>query len=480
MLTALLPLVAGDNHLPPPPPAPLLFVRVVGPAGTRVTFRPGTPEARPADTPSVAGFRPGYCYWLQLTGYSPEGFPGLVLTPSLAVLSTLHVPPGLKAEDFPATLRFTEDDLRRAAAGALVTKVIYLEDPYQAPAVTSTPDQPVEFDVLPGHDPLNEARLRGRPVAIARLGGRDVPAQELMAAAIPGTVLAPGDAGIGPPACPPTLPAALWQFFDPILGPKKPVEEILPDGGDVGPRIGIGPFDRIGGLDPTDAAAEFRYGDALGKRVTIANRVCLFSPRFAVLRQEVAPAGADVVVGPGLWLAAEGHALLDARVRSDEVLANLALLGYHTKYGVRGMQSRWGVAALDVRVGTALTGTVEGILTRGTVVEVESATLIRNLCKPDQPLVLVKKTDNPAPKPGDVVTFTLTYQNYGARPIHDVAVVDSLASRLEFIPGSVATDRPMVFTIQMNEVFSALLRWELQGDLLPGQSGTIKFQARVR
>jgi len=51
---------------------------------------------------------------------------------------------------------------------------------------------------------------------------------------------------------------------------------------------------------------------------------------------------------------------------------------------------------------------------------------------------------------------------------------------LEFIPGSMVTDRPAVFTVQMNEVYSALLRWEVQGDLMPGQHGTIKFQARVR
>jgi hypothetical protein len=32
----------------------------------------------------------------------------------------------------------------------------------------------------------------------------------------------------------------------------------------------------------------------------------------------------------------------------------------------------------------------------------------------------------------------------------------------------------------MNEVYSALLRWEVQGELPPGQSGLIRFQARVR
>ena len=95
-----------------------------------------TPEARALPTPAVAGFRPGYGYRLQLTNLPEE--PGRSLYPSLEVLSTLHVPPTLRAEDFPATIVFTVDDLKRAAAGGLVTKVVYLEDPMQAPAVTTT------------------------------------------------------------------------------------------------------------------------------------------------------------------------------------------------------------------------------------------------------------------------------------------------------------------------------------------------------
>ena len=38
----------------------------------------------------------------------------------------------------------------------------------------------------------------------------------------------------------------------------------------------------------------------------------------------------------------------------------------------------------------------------------------------------------------------------------------------------------VVFTVQANEAHSALLRWEVKGELAPGQSGLIKFQARVR
>src|SRR5436309_1971569 len=124
LLAAFLPLTTGEGTLPPPPPAPLLFVRVVAPDGTKVVFRPGSPEPAPAY--------------------------------------------------------------------------------------------------------------------------------------VPGTVLTMGAGPLGPPACPPTLPPPLFPWFDPILGPRKPLEEILPDGGDVGLRVGIGPDGKVGNLNVTDTAAEYR------------------------------------------------------------------------------------------------------------------------------------------------------------------------------------------------------------------------------
>lgn len=477
LLTALLPLGCGEGTLPPPPPAPLLFVRVVAPEGSRVVFRPGTPEARAFAAPAVAGFRPGYGYRIQIAGLPDQ--PDRVLAPSFEVISSLHVPPTLRAEDFPATVVFTEDDLRRAAGGGMVTKVIYLEDPVQAPAVRTTPTQPAEFDVLPGHDPLEEARVRGRPMLIVRLGERDVPPPELLAVAVPGTVLVPGDAGLPPPAAPPTLNMVRFQWFDPILGPKKPLEEILPDGGDVGPRVGIDPEGKLGGLDPTDTAAEYRYG-ASPRRVTISNRVCLFSPRFAVLRQEWQPIPEAALVVAARAETRLGQAVLFNRERSDVAMNSTALQGYHTKVGVRGTQSRIWPGALERIEGIAAIGGVEGVRVRAAVVEAESATQIRNCCKPDQPLVVTKFVDPKAPNVGDVVTVVLKYENYGAKPIRDIVLADSLASRLEYVPGSAQADRPVVFTVQANEAQSALLRWEVKGELLPGQSGLVRFQARVR
>ena len=54
---------------------------------------------------------------------------------------------------------------------------------------------------------------------------------------------------------------------------------------------------------------------------------------------------------------------------------------------------------------------------------------------PDKPLVLWKWADRTSAQIGDVVTFTLKYSNHGGRPISDIAVVDNLTGRLEYVEG---------------------------------------------
>jgi uncharacterized repeat protein (TIGR01451 family) len=478
LVTAIMPLLGGEGPMPPPPPAALLFVRFVAPEGVQVTFRPGATDARTLTAPAVAGFRPGYGYRVLLSRL-PEMPADLTVAPSLEVLSTLHVPPGLRAEDFPATIQFTVDDLQRVAAGGLVTKVVYLEDPMQAPAIQSGPQTPVELDVNPGHDPLTEARVRGRPMAIVRFGGREVPADELAAVAIAGTVLVNGETTLASPAVPPTLPRPLWQWFDPILGPKKPLEEILPDGGDIDLRVGIGPDGKMGNLNVTDTAAEYRYGLS-PRRTTVSNRVCLFAPRFAVLRAELQPFAQDMIVSTDLAETAIGQSQLVNRIVHDTTYNVFAARGLVTKLGVRGTQSRQGVASLDKTIGLSVTGSVEGVAFRAAVVEPQAATQLSCCCRPAEPLCLTKYAEPKAPKVGEIVTFRIRYENVGAKPMRDIVIADNLASRFEYIPGSAQADRPVAFTIQTNEVWSAILRWEVKGDLMPGQSGTVQFQARVR
>src|SRR5262249_45496686 len=90
------------------------------------------------------------------------------------------------------------------------------------------------------------------------------------------------------------IPFCGIPLFDPILGPKFPHEECLPDGGDIGPRLGIKPDGSLGGLNPTDVSAEYTQGDK--RRVTTSNRVCVCVPRFAVQRAEVSPGGLQLAM----------------------------------------------------------------------------------------------------------------------------------------------------------------------------------------
>jgi len=54
----------------------------------------------------------------------------------------------------------------------------------------------------------------------------------------------------------------------------------------------------------------------------------------------------------------------------------------------------------------------------------------------------VKLADKQIAKPGDIVTFTIRYDNIGDREVHDVVIIDNLTPRLEYIEDSAECDAP--------------------------------------
>jgi uncharacterized repeat protein (TIGR01451 family) len=133
--------------------------------------------------------------------------------------------------------------------------------------------------------------------------------------------------------------------------------------------------------------------------------------------------------------------------------------------------------------GTAVVGRTEGgveVIRATTEARDISCVCGKEPCLPDRPLVVCKWADRIEAEIGDEVTFTIKYSNQGGRPMTDIAVSDSLAGRLEYIPNSAQADRDAVFTLQPNEAGSSILRWEISGKLQPGQHGIVRFKARVR
>jgi uncharacterized repeat protein (TIGR01451 family) len=515
-------------------PSPLLFVRFAGAPGGRVTFYRGDRGGpREFEFPVTVGLRPGYVYRVKIDGLPGQKRP---LYPTLEVRGSLYLLPHVNPAEYPVPFVLTEADVTRVFESVFISKVIYLEHPDRAVPVATRPGQLLERPLSPADDLVEEARQYGRPMVVVRVGERPSDTAELMACAIPGTILFPTEKSLPAASVRPYVPFVCVAPYDPVLGPKPPEEECLPDGGDCGHPAGIGPDGRLAGLDPTDTIAE--YTDSKGRRhIMPSNRVCLCVPRFAALRSELPLAGYEtrvvianaeeaarqVQVGARLpSLAAHKYDQLTAmqvkqrasiaksETRLDRLVRIEVLDAVHVYEGpalalgaaavaqlteiqrvrlvkqielVKVLNSRSGLSAVQQATATSVIGRVEGLGVYTANVETAEVACVCGEVPQvmiDKPIHLCKWADREAAQVGDVVTFYLKYTNSGSKPIEDVAVSDSLSGRLEYVAGSAKTDRNAVFTTQQNEAGSAILRWEISGKLLPGQSGLISFQVRVR
>jgi uncharacterized repeat protein (TIGR01451 family) len=531
----------ASAQYPAPPPAPLpppLYVRFDGPAGMRVTFFRGAATGLTHQVPFVAALRPGYAYRVQISGL--PGQPSARYYPTLEVHGSLLMPAKQLASEHPAGLVFRAQDFSSVEDGSLVTKVVALERPDTAVPLASKSGQPLEFAVAPDRDPVRAAQEHGRPLLIVRLGQRQFTPQELAFQGVPGTILLPGERVLPPPRDLPWLPWTCIPLYDPRLGPASPASELcIHDGGDGGLSAGHSRDGRLRGVEPSDTVAE--YSDSRGaRRVTISNSACLCVPRFIVLRGETVTSGNSATYGAGQTATVQGQIALRAETPTVEKYQNQHLRGLAARERASGPFAYVGTAL--TRDDTAASGHAAlygaGIMNRtqgqvalraetqalekkqqdhvgsmasrqrasGTVAQTGTAVVARidgssivasapyetgnvtglPLQRPattepgDLPLLLEKWPDKCDAAIGALVTFYLKYSNRGGRPITDIALLDSLPARLEYVPGSARTDRDGVFTMQQNEAGSLILRWEIHGSLPPGQSGIVSFQAKIR
>jgi uncharacterized repeat protein (TIGR01451 family) len=510
--------------------APLLYVRVQGPVGMTVTFLEGPRVAKSFDPPVTVGLRPGYAYRLRIDGVPDH--PDLKLYPTLEVGGTLCLPPRLKAADFPALLQFTEADLVRAASGALITKVIVVEDPDSAPFPLQDPEHPNEWELRPHEDPIEQAKSFGRSVLILWLGLREPDAADL-ARLKPGLILYPDMKTLPPTNLPPTVDCS--QFFDRRHLVNDPVECIR-DGGDRGQPAFFEPNGNIRGINPSDTVAE--YKDVAGnRRLAVTNEVCVFAPRFLAVRHELPPLVVETVkplisvnnqqgnrqlaVKQNTKQAAQADDLQAVQAR-DRLRAGIGknqlmqIIDMQVLDGVDiniGIAKEFGTAkasllserdkaklakqielALNLSRGVGVKSVSEAFGPRvvGVVDEVGNVSATAEACTavyfcektekllPEKPLMVYKWASAEGAKVGDIVTFYIRYNNHGGKPIRDIAVVDSLSKRLEYIPGSAKSDREAILVTQDNEAGSVTLRWEIRNSLPPCEQGVVSFQARVR
>lgn len=95
-------------------------------------------------------------------------------------------------------------------------------------------------------------------------------------------------------------------------------------------------------------------------------------------------------------------------------------------------------------------------------------------------LRIVKLADHQVARSGDVITFTIRYDNTGDRELRDIVITDNLSPRLEYVPDSATSDRAGQLVENISNDGTLILRWELS-EPLPGHTGgTVTFQAKVR
>ena len=95
-------------------------------------------------------------------------------------------------------------------------------------------------------------------------------------------------------------------------------------------------------------------------------------------------------------------------------------------------------------------------------------------------LRLVKLADKEVAKPGDVITFTIRFDNLGDRELQHVRLIDNLTPRLEYVDDSATSDLPGSLSVDDYGEGSHILRFELDNPLAGSTGGVITFQARLR
>ncbi len=149
-------------------------VEIRAPRGVLISLAEEGRFPQPQPAPLRVGLLVGQVYRFAVLNIPLHA--GAEVFPTIEIVNRLYAPRGQEIR-FPVIVELTQDDLNQALDGKFVTRVVYVEDPKQALPARAGGEGQGWFDVGPGKDPLAVADVLGRPMAIARLGGR-VPEQQ--------------------------------------------------------------------------------------------------------------------------------------------------------------------------------------------------------------------------------------------------------------------------------------------------------------
>jgi uncharacterized repeat protein (TIGR01451 family) len=278
----------------------------------------------------------------------------------------------------------------------------------------------------------------------------------------------------------------------------------------------------VEGLEQEDTVAHYDTVD--GRTVvTPSSRVCIYAPRFGVVRrvtdlhlyarydradgfgQKVSPVKIEeqeeaarslALLEPSIHRARQPSSLLKERQQAglldrqrrvaefDGLLApyaNLQIIRTGTVSDEQqALVARSSLAAISWAGDQGPQVVLDSKQAQATVSEKQVGVIYR-LNEPNKPrLRLLKVASCGSAQPGEVVEFTLRYDNIGNREIGNVTIVDNLTTRLEYVPDSAKSSLPASFSTEPNDHGSVILRWEIRDPLEAGKGGILQFKCKVR
>jgi len=438
------------------PPQGKLTVMFQGAPTVRLSYLASPGQWKTQPLPTKLTLSPGFKYLFKV-----EGLPHSEATafyPVLEVFDVLYLPPNQNPADHPAPILITEADGLTAAKGAMVTKVVTLEDPESGFVGIGGDVNGADVDAFSWMDPFVFAKDVGRIVAVLRIGNKEPTDQELQGMANPSRV-----------------PLGCVTCENGTVMPVKPLkvgEECIRDGGDFRDPAYFDSTGKLRGVDWSDTVLTFK--DRQGSRhILPSNPVCVCAPRFLSIRsvtqltalernvaagriaQEEASMRVDVNQVPGRFKTLDRPEVIKAKARPDVDIGTSRVVTVGNREGIR------------------IIGRYERAM------EVTAAELPPEKCE-EGPLTLTKTASSNHAQLGEVITFTIKYNNNTCQPILDAAISDHLSPRFEYIPGTAKSTREADFITQSDGTGSETLRWELRDAIPAKQSGEVTFQVRVK
>ena len=319
----------------------------------------------------------------------------------------------------------------------------------------------------------------------------------------------------------PYQPVSAWT--PPGIAGPWPRNEYIRDGGDEGMPAGVDRTGQVHGLDMEDAVAHYQTVDGQTK-VQPTNEVYLYAPRFAAVRrvdnlvesgQNRQVAAVELPTGAVRYDDLQKTRLNTQNLQANRDIGTTVANIYHSKQGDGAISTAVGPKGFQ----NAFKAYEDfSVIRTGMVLEAEMAFLAKSALAaqtwthkdavrvminnqaanaavsnervetvytinqpPANPkLRVIKVASTQMAQPGDMVAFTIRFDNIGNQTIRNVEILDNLSSRMEYLASTAQSSVDAQFTTEPNEGGSVVLRWRLAKPLDPAKGGVVRFTCRVR